>query len=156
MNRFLLWLTRNRPMKQIDVEGMPYLQRYFMASIFGRQVWLHRFMSGDGKEELHGHPWRASTIVLSGGYVEEQLTITGTGSKEFTKEVYSAWGLDSRKIDTDTVHRIVSVEPGTWTALIVAPGRTVAWAFYDKYGFVTRWMPASPTDWHKSCGRRGK
>lgn len=64
-------LTATLPMKQIDIDGQPYLRRYHAARLGdGSDVWLHHFLSSDGDRHLHNHPWEALAIVLHGGYTE--------------------------------------------------------------------------------------
>lgn len=142
MNRLLMRLTRKRPMKTIEING-PYLERYYMGTVFGRQLWLHRFLSSDGERHLHNHPWNATSIVLAGGYLEELV-----GDCRYRLR----WS--AGKITMERLHRISSVDPGTWTLMIVEPGRIPWWDFVDHDGKRVA-MRTSPEDWWKRCGVRG-
>lgn len=77
-NQYLLDITADLPMKQIDVDDQPYLQRYYAGQLTrgfsaGHDIWLHRFMSEDADRHLHNHPFNARSYVLLGGYTETVL-----------------------------------------------------------------------------------
>jgi hypothetical protein len=65
-------LTDRLPCRIIDGEhGEPYLERYYLAGLFGWHTYLHRFVDSDPDRGLHDHPWRrAVSLVLTGGYDE--------------------------------------------------------------------------------------
>lgn len=53
-----------------DVTG-PYLERYYLVTVFGVRFYLHRFVASDPGRGLHDHPWPwAGSVVLSGFYFE--------------------------------------------------------------------------------------
>lgn len=139
IRKFLLWATRNRPMKAIEVGGKLYLERYYMGGLAGYQVWLHRFRSADGDRHLHSHPWSAYSLVLAGGYVEHVRSGGATWGRS-----RKAWG-GVLRITPDYLHRIVAVEPDTWTLMIVGPARLPTWHFID--GDTREEMVASDLDW---------
>lgn len=68
----LRWLSARLPCRLIDGDGgEPYLERYYLAGLFGCHAYLHRFVDSDPDRGLHDHPWRwALSLVLSGGYDE--------------------------------------------------------------------------------------
>jgi hypothetical protein len=72
MARFLYWLSSFLPCRIIDGDDGPYLERYYLATVFGWQFYLHRFVADDPDRGLHDHPWRlAFSLVLSGFYYEQ-------------------------------------------------------------------------------------
>ena len=73
MKRFLFWLTSRLPCRIIcDHDGTPYLERYYLFTLFGVRAYVHRFVASDPGRGLHDHPWPwAVSIVLSGFYFEE-------------------------------------------------------------------------------------
>lgn len=72
MPRFLFWLSGFLPCRIISDGDQPYLERYYLATVFGWQFYLHRFVADDPDRGLHDHPWRlAFGLVLSGYYYEE-------------------------------------------------------------------------------------
>lgn len=72
MARFLYWLSSFLPCRIIDGDDGPYLERYYLATVFGWNFYLHRFIADDPDRGLHDHPWRlAFSLVLSGYYYEE-------------------------------------------------------------------------------------
>jgi hypothetical protein len=76
----ILWkLTSRLPQRIIDEEGRPYLERYYVGTVFGYRFYLHRFVASDPDRGLHDHPWqRAYSIILSGTYTE----LTRIGPKQ--------------------------------------------------------------------------
>lgn len=156
---FLLALTAAMPMKQIDVNGTPYLQRYFAGNHINGDLWIHRFLSCDGDRHIHNHPWAGASYVLHGGYDEvcevhgrdqskarvvSNITqsaicslIRGEIPEHYT---HGAW------IDPMTWHRIARVDPETWTLMVVSPGRLPLWWFREDDGRFSE-VVSSPRDW---------
>jgi hypothetical protein len=72
VKKLLYWITGFLPVKIIDDHGIPYLERYYLWTVFGTRMYLHRFIGSDPDRGLHNHPWRwAISIVLSGFYWEK-------------------------------------------------------------------------------------
>jgi hypothetical protein len=72
MKRLLFWLAGFLPCRIISDDGQPYLERYYIATLFGVRFYLHRFVGSDPARGLHDHPWPwAGSVVLSGWYNEE-------------------------------------------------------------------------------------
>jgi hypothetical protein len=142
-------LTADRPCKIIEVGGLPYLERYYMGHSESGGMWmLHHFLREDSEPHLHTHPWTARVIVLCGGYTEELLQHAGW----LKKHAHYKAG-DTRMLFPHTLHRIVSVQPDTWTLLHVEPGRLPTWSFIADDGTETV-VQSSPENWHESCGPR--
>ncbi|MGL4233216.1 MAG: hypothetical protein ACRDAM_15970 [Casimicrobium sp.] len=71
--RILYRLTNNRPLRVIDEDGRPYLERYFLFRALGVRCYLHRFVGDDPARGLHDHPWPwALSIILAGWYREHR------------------------------------------------------------------------------------
>lgn len=113
MKRILYWLTSHLPCRIISDDGKPYLERYYLCTVFGVRFYLHRFVGSDpAARGLHDHPWRwARSVVLSGWYCE-----------------YRPDGMHKvrwfNKISGDTFHRVVlpvahikSWASGKWCAV---------------------------------------
>ena len=95
MNKLLFWLAGFLPCRIISDNGVPYLERYYVCTLFGVRVYLHRFVGSDPGRSLHDHPWRwAGSLVLSGWYNEE----TRSGIKRVR---WFNW------ITGDTFHRVI-------------------------------------------------
>jgi hypothetical protein len=144
MHELLMLATAKMPMKAIDVNG-PYLQRYFWKeNEDGSQMWLHRFLRDDTERHLHSHPGTALSTILTGSYVEETPDCLNT-----------YWVGEFNVLSRDKWHRIISIEPNTWTLMHVQKDWLEAedWYFRDHYGNQTR-MPSSPADWWKDCSPR--
>jgi len=75
MTRFLFWLSGKLPCRIISDDGQPYLERYYVGTLFGVRFYLHRFVGSDPARGLHDHPWPwAGSLVLRGYYFEERRT----------------------------------------------------------------------------------
>jgi hypothetical protein len=135
------------PMKTIQVNGEDYLERYFVGELNGTQEWLHRFLRADSERHLHSHPWHADSTVLCGYYMEQ---IRRDNGETF---VCGKFAEDQNIITPDKIHRVLEVEPNTWTHMRVYPGRESHWYFIDDNGVKTQ-MDTSPEDWYLSCKPR--
>lgn len=144
----LILITRTMPVRTIDVGGEPYLERYYIGQdAHGNQEWLHRFLRADSEEHLHSHPWDADSTILCGAYCEEIQRSNGHKFKIWHHEG------THNVITVDKLHRIVDVEPNTWTHMRVYAGREKFWYFIDDNGDKTE-MKTSPVDWWKDCKPR--
>jgi hypothetical protein len=103
-------------------DGSPYITRTLLPRIGDQRVMLHHIHQPDTDRWLHNHPWQSATFrILSGGYVEERLV-----SGEIVTRAYRPGDVNS--LTADTFHRIVSIEPDTWTIGVVGP-RVQDWGF---------------------------
>lgn len=121
-------IARGRPCKVIYSGETPYLIRIYMShDERGGRTYLHKFLTSDGERWLHNHPFHAETEILSGGYVEERIKILC----HIEPGVYKLWHTEGEAfaITGDTFHRIVSVEPNTWTLFKHGP-------HYKYWGFL--------------------
>lgn len=136
----LIALSHTLPVKTIDIDGKPYLERYYIGTQpDGTQCWLHHFLTADGDRHLHNHPWDATSTVLSGGYTERLFN-------DHTED-YSPG--DQNHIPAGKLHQIIHVQPGTWTFMQVGPARAEHWYFIDEATGQLDPMRTSSPDWHK-------
>lgn len=138
MHDDLMHLTFHLPCKTIAINDEDYLERYYLGEQLGAQYWLHRFLRNDSERHLHSHPWTATSTIICGSYTEQRTS---------GKVRYKAG--HTNLISPETIHRIVSVEPNTWTLMRVDQGRLPEWFFIDDSGNKT-FVKTSPTDWHTS------
>lgn len=136
MHDELMDITFYLPCKTIEINDEEYLQRYFLGESLGHQFWLHRFLRNDSERHLHSHPWSATSTIICGSYTEQRAA----GKVRYMPG-------HKNQIDPDTIHRIISVEPNTWTLMSVSPGRLPDWFFIDDNGNKTH-VKTSPSDWH--------
>ena len=174
----LLRLTADMPMKQININGQGYLQRYYAGTFRdGSDLWLHRFLSNDGDRHVHSHPFEFQSVMLCGGYTEEFITDDGSRDHRVTlpnpksqlpiylEEIlhhlknnltppYSmtfcnlAHGYDN-SLSVYDWHRIAAVNDDTWTAVVVKPQRLPKWFFKNDDGDLVD-MKASDREWWKN------
>lgn len=52
-------------------ENEPYLERYYLFSLFGVTAYIHRFVDSDPDRGLHDHPWWWSCSFILIGYYNE-------------------------------------------------------------------------------------
>lgn len=152
LHQELMRQTEGRPRRLVKIDGVPYLERYFMGDVeltpdsAPAQRWLHRFMRASA-EALHGHAWGAGVRVLAGWYLEERL---------HNELIIRMPGTLPHRVGPETIHRVRAVMPNTWTELIVAPGRADAWHFYNTAGEQTDSIITEGEDWWKRCSPRPK
>jgi hypothetical protein len=118
-------IADRRPCRLIDVDGRPYLERYFLATLpGGGAIYLHRFLAPDPDRGLHDHPWPwALSLVLAGGYVEAR----GDPWGERRRRAVRPGRLNL--IRGTTFHRIVALAAGeAWTLFAHGP-RVKPWGF---------------------------
>lgn len=71
MKSILHRITSALPCRLITDKGRPYLERYYVGTLFGVRCYIHRFVASDPDRGLHDHPWPwAFSIVLAGAYYE--------------------------------------------------------------------------------------
>ncbi|MVW72167.1 hypothetical protein [Bordetella sp. 15P40C-2] len=123
MKRFLHWLSGHLPGRIISDASTPYLERYYLCTVFGWRFYLHRFVGSDPDRGLHDHPWRfAFSIVLVGWYWE--LTRAGIRKVRWFNSLLG-----------DSFHRVVLPEDadGTpvpcWTLFAHTAGDIKPWGF---------------------------
>lgn len=139
-------------MKQIEVNGHPYLQRYFVGEDDRGQCWLHRFLRADSERHVHTHPWHGTSMILCGRYTEQLRPVGAPNTGERDRIRYLSAG-DTNEIFPETMHRIIDVEPDTWTVLHIRAGRRDTWSFIADDGSEVV-MRASPEDWFLSFAAR--
>lgn len=132
MKRLLFKLSGYLPCRIIDIDDKPYLERYYLFSVLGREFYLHRFVSGDGDRNLHDHPWDFSfSLVLTGSYdevVQKYFCPKSLGILKKRKLKRGRFNI----IKGSKFHQIVSAEPETWT-LFVTGKRIKDWGFLKTY-----------------------
>lgn len=109
----------------------PYLERYYLFSLWGRRFYLHRFLGGDVDESLHNHPWKeSSSWILTGGYLEYKAFRRGPddyGKLEVSSRRLKAGNIN--RINSECLHRIVRARPETWTVFWHTIPRVQPWGF---------------------------
>lgn len=85
-------------------------------------IYLHRFESSDADEELHNHPWTATSIILAGGYVEQFRSPNGVDRRVLRPGSVN-------RIGPNTFHRVLLIEEDCWS-LIVVGKRVQGWGFW--------------------------
>lgn len=126
--RLLYNLTANRPCRLIHRKpGEPYLERYWLFSLFGVTAYLHRFVAADIDEGPHDHPWTiAIAWVLAGGYTEQRGHIHPRNGFSGTDRQIKRGRINL--IQGHNFHRIKTAKPETWT-LFIHTKHSQPWGF---------------------------
>ncbi len=131
IKKIIYWLTGHLKCRIIDSNGRPYLERYYVGTIFKKRVFIHRFVASDPDRGLHNHPWKwALSWILVGGYRE--LLKGKNGDSEYIYSVLrKPWSFNYIK-DT-TMHRVMIDNETTqdaWSLFIHGP-REKGWGFLE-------------------------
>lgn len=151
MNRLLYWLAGRLPCRIISDDGQPYLERYYLATLFGVRFYLHRFVGDDPARGLHDHPWPwAFSLILFGRYLEE--TRSGTRVVRWFN-----W------LTGDSFHRVVLINRRpVWTLFCHRAAYVKPWGFLRDGSFGTAMFhpvaqgPGGGSvagEWWKACPR---
>lgn len=145
-------LSARLPVRLINRNGVPYLERYYLGRLGPCTAYLHRFVAGDGDPEPHDHPWGACSLVLNGHYIESRCELSGRDGL-LCRLRRVAWFNRLRRGD---IHQIVNARPETWTLFIHGRIRK-NWGFFRSVNSsaLMYYQPLEPTrpDWHRSAPR---
>ena len=126
--KLLFWFTATLPCRIINRKpGEPYLERYWLFSLFGITAYLHRFVAADIDEGPHDHPWDiAIAWVLAGGYTEQRGHI-------HPKKCFDGHDRPVKRGRINLIlghhfHRIIEAKPETWT-LFIHTKHSQPWGF---------------------------
>lgn len=148
MRRLLYWITGFLPARYIRHEGKPYLERYYVCTLFSVRMYLHRFVACD-EDGVHDHPFRYSlSVLLAGWYYEDR----------WATRYVRRW---VNFIGPNAFHRVVLPQEAphdVWTLFSHVP-RTKPWGFLrasakGSHGPVFEYTPQSEPDdpglsnWH--------
>jgi hypothetical protein len=127
--------------KTVDGAESLYLRRWFLwgwspASNDPRPrrgIYLHHICRSDDDRDPHCHPWDFTTVVLRGGYVDEQWSAWGTGRAVFGLEPCGPGAIRRRR--AEHLHR-VQLMPGrsSWSLVLTGPKRR-SWGFMTLDGW---------------------
>ena len=137
MHKLLYWFTGFLKCRVIEANGKPYLERYYLCTLFGKRIFIHRFMSSDPDRGLHDHPWHwALSLILAGQYNELYLHSENLDDKQFIAMRTKKAG-EFNKIEGGKFHRVMLDEEymgKTWTMFMHGP-RDREWGFleYEKH-----------------------
>lgn len=168
IDKLLYVLTARLPARLIKLDTGPYLERYYVGTLFGVTFYLHRFVSSDTERHLHNHPWTwARALVLSGGYLEESVVDicphAGPDGVITKKTRVRFWNT----VNGNLFHRISEAKPGTWTLFFHGERQQVdtghyltpkGWGFLERTylvgvhdAVVFRPFPSASTEWWKTA-----
>lgn len=117
----------------VGKDGTPYMRRYYLIKNEWLRVYVHEILRSDEDPELHDHPWDFTTVLLSGGYVEEvPLNEHSNWQAGETKKVqWPRFSVIRHK--AEDFHRL-ELEKPVWTLFIAGNNRR-GWGFLTKSGW---------------------
>ncbi len=135
-DRALFWLSGFLPCRLIEIDGVPYLERYYLGQVFGVTCYLHRFVSSDSERHVHNHPWkRGGSLIICGSYEETNvldLCPWGGPSGCITRQIRRRAG-SFHRVNGNTFHQIGQAEAGTWTLFVHGHRPTgKGWGFLER------------------------
>lgn len=152
MRRFLTWLSDRLPAEEIAHQGEKFMERYYVATLLGWRVYIHRFIGSD-PDGLHDHPWRFGfSLILSGWYMEQRLDRT------YVRRWCNA-------VNGDTFHRVIVPVGGEAWTLFAHNRRYKAWGFLRQvsvsgddelcvgFNYFRANAPVGHSDWHLTAPR---
>lgn len=108
----------------------PVMYRWTLGRPFGCKVMLHHFLPNGDDPEPHDHPWTFWTLILGGGYVDEQHYPDGSVGLEpmFRGRI--------RRRTAEHMHRTLVNPNGCWSIVVSMPASR-------DWGFLWNgaWMP---------------
>ena len=132
--------------------GNPYMLRYTLAELLGREVKLHIMLRSDDDREMHDHPWGFWSLVLSGGYDEEvpanqinptELPCTTSISRDTWQIARAPGQLDYRA--PEWRHRVILRPMSRGEAMFYQPWPVGILRWLGRFGYFRR-LP----DWEKA------
>lgn len=118
-----------------DINGVRtlYLRRWFLWGDSGddgsrtKARWcLHKIVRSDDDRHPHTHPWPWQTLVLAGGYTDEQYNQTAWGRAGPTY-VHMGVGSFARR-RCSHLHRVIITGKPSWTLVRMEP-KIAEWGF---------------------------
>lgn len=133
MERFLFWLTDRLPARLIQDDGVNYMIRFYLFTMFKRRFYIHMFLASDPDRGIHNHPWRkAWSFILLRWYFEElrgPANQTGMASKG--RRVRKVKWFNS--LTADTTHRVILPDDKpVWTLFVHTVGDVQEWGFFQR------------------------
>lgn len=133
-------------------DGKPFLRRRGFDLRRGGGILLHRIDGPDPGLDLHDHPWWFVTLILRGGYIDEQSQVReaiefAQSAEQFelvdgeprgsvprgVRRRWRRWSV--HRMPLHVAHRIVHADPGTVTLVIRGP-KVRRWGFYMPSGWI--------------------
>ncbi len=135
LERFLHTVSGRLRCRLIRFGGQPYLERYYVATVFGMRVYLHRFVASDPDRGLHDHPWSwAVSWILAGRY--DEVRADPLARPRARARVVTRRAGRINRIRGTNFHRILLPRDvrECWTLFVHGP-RVKGWGFWRDRAF---------------------
>lgn len=141
----------------IGKPGNPMMERWRLIQTPAFGIYVHFMYREDLDPVPHDHPWRFWSLVLRGSY-RDIVTPDSRNLNRQEIQQHDRWSFHAFPLRA--AHRIIHVDPGTVTLIIVGQ-KVRTWGFYDNRrgnAFVD-WRDAlgiRPTEGSRSTGKYPK
>lgn len=145
MRRLVNWIiaraSRTPHTHLYHADGSLYMGRFWLVRTRWFSARLHHIATPDLDRHFHDHPWTFVSVVLRGGYIEVRPATIEPCFINLPGEPYEIGIPNSRPAGSIALrratdrHRVVAVQPSTWTLVILSPKRQW-WGFYTHKGKV--------------------
>ncbi len=129
--------------KIIDGKPVVYMQRFFLWRNRNGNKYLHHFLRSDDDPDPHNHPYDFTSIILSGGYIDEWYVYDNHRNPKLEGPRHykvKKWTIQRRMANhTHRVHLIGNKKPWTlvFTGPLIQPWGFVkpdgTWIYWKKY-----------------------
>lgn len=171
----LLYRLGNKlPIRVISDNGLPYLERYYVCTLFGLRVYLHRFVGSDPMRGWHDHPfYPCLSVVLWGEYGEERGIPSDVDYMMRDSQSVSHFDIKPQRVRwfnwlaRNTAHRVVigndwstgidganysSRSKECWTLFVHPAEYRTAWGFWTRKANGLSWASFDGGTGTKSSG----
>jgi hypothetical protein len=124
MRAFLYWFTGRLPCRIICDGDSPYLERYYLWTVFGTHWYLHRFVASDPDRGYHDQP-----VALGILHPARRLVLGGDARRIAPRALVQRAAHFARRYSSSGVTRLIrSLDRGCTTCCGV---RAVRWQAHD-------------------------
>ncbi len=111
--------------------GHVHFRRYRLLQTPWFAIYIHQILRSDEELDMHDHPWKFTSVILSGSYEE---TVTSPPYFDTTRWLRHYQG-DVVEHAAEEAHRLRLTSKEVWT-LVITSGRKREWGYQTKTGWL--------------------
>ena len=111
--------------------GHVHFRRYRLLQTPWFAIYIHQILRSDEELDMHDHPWKFTSVILSGSYEE---TVTSPPYFDTTRWFRHYQG-DVVEHAAEEAHRLRLTSKEVWT-LVITSGRKREWGYQTKTGWL--------------------
>lgn len=104
----------------VSKTGILVFRRWRLISTSKFSIFFHQIYESDADRHCHNHRWNFLSLILKGGYLEEEP------SRAF--KLHRAGTINIRS--HDQFHKLILTSKPTWTLVITGPTITPSWGYW--------------------------